>query len=620
MRRPRRLLPALIAPVCAAALAPAASAAVPGWTDYDRPAKFETVTKTNVPIWMADGVKLRANITRPVTDDPVPVLITQTPYNKDAGIGAFLGGTSNYFAARGYATVIVDVRGTGSSEGDWDSFGPQEQADGRRVVQWARKRGFSNGKVGLWGPSYMAITQLYTAALQPKGLKAIFPVVPMADGYRDIAYSGGQINVSFIPLWLGLVTAGSLTPTLASNPANPAGALSSSIDALLSHLSGAASFQVPAVLDSAVGGSTAYDGPFWKTRSPLEVLDRIEVPTFVTGGLQDLFQRGEPLIYERLKDRVPTRLLMGPWTHVSGASGAGLEENGMPSLNRIALRWFDRWLLGKRRATKIGRIPNATQWVYGRERYETFADWPPPRLDPERRYLRGGGELSAEPPKAGEEAQGFLQQPVSGVCTQSTVQWTAGLGGAIPCTTDNRLDELGGAVYTSPPLKRPLDLVGPFMANLWVTSTASDAVVTVRVADVAPDGTSSELTTGWLAASFRELDRTRSRYVDGTLLQPWHPFTRSSFVPLESGVPTKMQVEIFPTAASIQPGHSVRISVNPADFPHQLPPLPQFLDSVGGQVEILTEPGHASFVELPGLGDCARPGCRSLEVPDLTRD
>src|SRR5258708_18335967 len=108
---------------------------------------------------------------------------------------------------RGYVQVIADVRGTGGSEGAWDSFGTREQLDGKEIVNWAAEQPWSNGNIGLHGTSYGAINQLFTAAQHPEGLKAIFPIVPMSDAYRDITGSGGQINTSFIPSWLGLVTA-----------------------------------------------------------------------------------------------------------------------------------------------------------------------------------------------------------------------------------------------------------------------------------------------------------------------------------------------------------------------------------------------------------------------------
>ena len=148
------------------------------------------------------------------------------------------------------------------------------------------------------------------------------------------------------------------------------------------------------------------------------------MPAFVVGGLHDLFQRGEPLVYERLKRRVPSRLIMGPWTHLSGSGGDGLADNGLPSLNQIALRWFDRWLKGM--DTKIGAIPKVTQWTYGKEKYETQADWPDPRLRPTTAVPARGQRLTRRAAEGGRGADSFVQQPVSGVCTQSTSQWTAG--------------------------------------------------------------------------------------------------------------------------------------------------------------------------------------------------
>ncbi|HEY8465952.1 MAG TPA: CocE/NonD family hydrolase [Solirubrobacterales bacterium] len=605
---------------CAAALLPTPAEAGQRWTPYTRPATYGIVEEPNVSIRMRDGVVLRANVARPDAPGPHPALIIQTPYNKDFIVNEFLGGTSNWFVQRGYAVVTVDVRGTGASGGTWDSFGPNEQRDGAQVVRWVRRQPWSNGRIGLTGPSYMAITQLYTAAQRPKGLRAIFPIVPLGDGYRDIVFTGGQINIAFIPLWLGLVTAGSIVPSPnAVDPSDPVGSLLSSLTALVQHVAGALSFQVPAVLDSAVGGEIAFDGPFWKTRSPLEVVDRINVPTFVVGGLHDIFQRGEPLIYERLKNRVPARLLIGPWTHVGASTGQGLPRDGVPDLREIALRWFDRWVMGKRRATRIARMPRVTQWVWGRERYEVQRDWPSPRLRPKRLHLRGGGRLAHRAPSGPEPAQSFLQHPLSGICTQSTVQWTAGLLEGIPCTTDNRLNELGEATYTTAPLKRPLRIDGPALADLWVTTTARDAVLSVRLTDVAPDGTSRELTSGWLAASFRAVDRSRSRVVGGRLLQPWHPFTKASVRPVTPGVPTRMRIEVFPTSAVIKPGHRLRLSVGPSDFPHQLPPLPQALGSLLGQVRVLTDDAHPSFVELPARRKECGGKCRPYPVPQLIR-
>ena len=247
-------------------------------------------------------------------------------------------------------------------------------------------------------------------------------------------------------------------------------------------------------------------------------------------------------MYERLKRRVPARLLVGPWTHVAASTGPGLPRNGVPALTAIELRWFDHWLYGMN--THVKRIPRVTQFSYGRDRYVTERDWPNPRLAPKRRYLRGAGALRPRPPADDEAPQTFLQNPTAGICTQSTAQWTGGLGEPIPCTQDGNAEGAGAATYTTPPLARRLELSGPILASLWVRTSASEAVVTVRVKDVAPDGSATELTAGWLSGS---------------------------------------------------------------------------ASALGGRVEVLTDPRHRSYVELPALRRHCGGHCKPLPVPELIR-
>jgi uncharacterized protein len=608
----RGLLALLAALLTTPALAAPAGADV-AWPAYDRPAQYATVTDKDVPITMRDGTVLRANVLRPDAPGRFPVLVTQTPYNKDGGVITALGGQFTEMVKRGYVQVVVDVRGTGSSGGSWDSFGPAEQQDGYEVVEWAAAQGWSDGNVGLNGPSYMGLTQLYTAALRPPHLKAIFPIVPMADGYRDITFSGGDTNVAFIPLWLGLVTAGGATPPATTFDGSPQAAVEG-LSVLGQHAAGGLSFTAPTLLQATTGGSIAYDGPFWKARSPLEVVDRIDVPAFVMGGHHDLFQRGEPLIYERLRGRVPARLIMGPWTHLGGSSGEGLPRDGVPSLVQLQLQWFDRWLRGI--DTGAERTPKVTQYVYGDEQYETQPDWPHPQVDPQRWYFRGGKALAAAAPGAGEAPQAFVQHPVAGICTMSTGQWTAGLGEQLPCFTDDRPNDVsGGASYVSAPLASDLRLSGPISARIWLTTTASDAAVTVRVDDVDETGRSTGLTTGWLSAGFRAVDGGRSRVVRGHLLQPWHPFTRESVLPVKAGEPTALDVEVFPASAVLKKGHRLRVVVDPSDFPHALPPAPAAAARLGAAVQVLTDPEHPSAIELPVVGSTCAAGTQAGAAP-----
>src|SRR4029077_1566861 len=159
---------------------------------------------------MSDGILLDSDVYVPTTGCPCPTILVQTPYRK-SGAGVAEGNT--IFPSNGYAMVVVDVRGTGSSEGMWASFGPKEQQDGVTLVQWAASQPFSNGVVGLAGVSYSAINQFLTVE-QPgtEAVKAIFPIVPMADSYRDVTWAGGTEDAGFIPLWLGLVNGLAMIP------------------------------------------------------------------------------------------------------------------------------------------------------------------------------------------------------------------------------------------------------------------------------------------------------------------------------------------------------------------------------------------------------------------------
>ncbi|PLR98767.1 CocE/NonD family hydrolase [Bacillus sp. T33-2] len=566
----------------------AKAAALPQWTQYDRPEQFGVMTDEDVFITMRDGTKLVANVYRPDAPGKYPVILTQTPYNKNSSLGA----PNEYLVKRGYVHVVADVRGTGGSQGSWDSFGEAEQKDGYELVAWAASQPWSDGSVGLWGASYMAINQLLTAAQQPPALKAIFPIVPMADVYRDILMSGGMMNTGFIPTWLGLVTSSGLLP--------PTYTLSEPLTAstvLLGHAGATTGFPINTLSTLLTGGDLAYDGKGWQTRSPYFSADRIRVPAFITGGLHDIFQRGEPLLYEKLKKNVNAKLLMGNWTH--GDYGSGLPHDGVPPLDQIALRWFDHYLKGMN--TRVDKIPKVTQYVLGDGHFKVQADYPQPGARASKWYLNRQGKLSEEKPSSTEPGDLMPQHPVNGICSGSTNQWLAGAMDALPCKKDNRLTELTEVTYTSKPFETDFHISGPIGAELFISTTAKEAVVSVRVTDVAPDGTSTELTAGWLAASFRKLDKSKTRYLDGEIIQPWHPFTAESVEEVVPGMPMKLNIEIFPTNAVIKKGHKLRVAVGPSDFPHAISPLPQLGKQAGGTVTILHDANHPSSIVVPAL-------------------
>jgi predicted acyl esterase len=194
---------------------------------------------------------------------------------------------------------------------------------------------------------------------------------------------------------------------------------------------------------------------------------------------------------------------------------------------------------------------------------------------------------------------------VSGLCTRSTNQWTAGVMNLFPfpnpCLTNNALNDLTGAVFETAPVTAPVRFQGPINARLYtsVLGLTGDGMLSVSVEDVAPDGTVSRLTGGWQVVSLRALDPARSRYLNGTLIQPYHPYTKESQQPLTGIAP--IDVEVFPTAAAILPGHRLRLAVQAFDVPHLAPNLALLLGSLSA-ITVHTGPLTPSALTVPAVG------------------
>jgi len=588
--------------------------AASGWTP--RAEQYATtVSVKDLAIKVSDGVTLRGDLQLPSTDGkaPVsgkwPVVITITAYNKTViagGFGATLAGADPvYLVKRGYAQLTVDARGTGSSEGKWCAFCARENKDASEVVAWAADQPWSDGTSAMTGASYMGISQMFAAAGKPKGLKAIFPQVPGADVFRDVVASGGQLDVGFIPLWLGLVTVTGLIP-----PAVAQSDPKSAATELANHLTALNTFTVPLLLKATLGGESAWDGPFYAERSPINVVDNVDVPAFFVSGEFDLFQRGTPLLFENLRKRdVPTKLIIGPWDHLQGSSGAEVGKAGYGTLAELQLRWFDHYVKGMDDDSLDDDIANLTYYEQGTGDWKTSDDWVGDdrtattwKLSGNSLPLLKSGALTTGTPKSGSSI--IPPVPVSGLCSRSMNQWTAGIPNVLPlpnpCLTDNTLNDATGVVFQSAPVTEDQAFQGPINAHLYVASTSGDGMVSVAVEDVAPDRTVTRLTGGWQVISLRELNTDKSRYLDDQLIQPYHPFTQASRSKLKAGKPAAVDVEIFPTGARILKGHRLRLAIQAFDVPHLLPNLKLAFGSAS-ILTLKTGPTYPSEVTLPAL-------------------
>ena len=583
---------------------------------------------SDVRIPMTDGVQLDSDEYIPTTGCPCPTILVQTPYRK-SGAGVSEGNT--IFPSNGYAMIVVDVRGTGSSEGMWDSFGAREQQDSVTLVQFAASQPFSNGILGLSGVSYSAINQLLTVEQAgTSAVKAIFPIVPMSDAYRDVTWAGGNQDAGFIPLWLGLVNGLALIPAqdALSQP-------KIALNAESQHALDAAQFGGLVLLDAELGGfermlptalqpypEQAYDGPFYQLRSPIRKISRVRVPTFIVGGTYDLFQRGEPVLFRGLNlSQAKKKLMIGPWYHTTAGNGLTADDGSnpvrdtsgtvLPSLNNLQLAWFDHWLKGI--ANGIDRFPQVETFYLGAGKWVPDTKYPASRTIYRRWYLSaapGSGTSlfagSLAPVADGGNTTVTLPWiPVNGTCSRSTTQWTAGLVAGTTCENDNQPSEVLSATFTTPPFTAPYALSGPIDATVWLSSTATDAQVIATISDVDASGTSSGITSGTLVASLRALTSRPclsivadcSLYAGGQLSEPWHPYTQASQTPLTPGTPTQLDIEIFPTTAVIEPGHSLRLTIATGDFPHETSTLSTLLNSAGIDTLYLG-PGHPSSIYL----------------------
>ncbi|MGH8530064.1 MAG: CocE/NonD family hydrolase [Nevskiales bacterium] len=581
-----------------------------------------TVTKTEVVIPMDDGVKLVASEFMPDVPEKVPTVVSFYPYGRNADVA---GDHFSFPAEFGYGKLTVDVRGTGASEGAWTIYGERELQDYVEVIRWAVTRPYNNGSVVLMGVSSGAISALL-AAQQPgiEAVKAVFARTSNADTFRDLTTSGGEGNPVFLAAWsLGLIGGPSFyQPVLSGQYSGPQVVLNAESQHLLGtgpYLVGGnigpqfGSYQgmLPAQVQTIPDG--AYDSPWYRERSPLTHIDRIKVPTMLLGANFDLFQRAQPLLYAALPlPSTQKKLVMvGGWhffgpNWLSSDDGTRLVKddrgNILPSDKVLRLAWFDRWAKGIQ--NNIESLPTVEQSYFG-EGYRAQATPLPPRRAVHYR-LGGGGELtSAQPAGSGQGQMPF--QFISGVCSQNPVQ---NIGGQFlpdgediqtPCTTDNRVNELDGLAFTTAPVERATTFAGPANLRLWVSSTRPDTNVVGFVTDVAPDGTSRQISYGALVGSHRKLIEAPcttavvmdcSVYLDGELIQPWHPYTRAAQEDMAAGEIYRFDIEILPLFVVLQPGHSLRLTLKTSDFPKAMPSFSTLANAVGGVTTVYYDPEH----------------------------
>lgn len=523
------------------------------------PTTYAKTFEQEMALPMSDGVHLAMTVTYPSQDGATPapgkfpVVVSITPYSRNGVNGA---PDRKLFAQRGIIGVTVDTRGTGGSEGNLDQnyFSPLEARDSAAVIEYFGTQPYSSGRVGMAGGSYVGITQLLAAALQPKHLTAIAPQMPLSDLYRDAYAHGGIPNLFFDAQYIA-VQGG---PGLAGFNKSPDLA-QMTVLGKLQQLTG-----TPIAFDYLAHPN---DDDFYRDRSPIYRANRIQVPVLLIGGWRDgLSQRGNPELYHVLAQRsgVETRLYMDPCTHKGcGADKLDPLENppGQDDLNATIFDFLAKYLLD---TPTPSRSP-VRVYVRGSNRYLNDTQWPPRATRFTRLYLDNSALKSVVPSQT--QTESYVTNPTAGL-TMAFDQYGT-VAGTPYLPTDQRLQTGQGLTYRTDVLTQPMLLAGPSVLHLVATSTATDTDWIAKLADVSPDGTETLITNGYLRASHRALDAARSR--EGV---PYH--THVNPTPIEAGKPYAYEVEIWPTAYELAAGHRLQVRLASMDVPTHAPASIQF--------------------------------------------
>ncbi|MFI6601940.1 CocE/NonD family hydrolase [Nonomuraea sp. NPDC050536] len=477
-----------------------------------------------------DGVELAATLWRPAAHGRFPVLLSRTPYGRAEESAGFHLNVARLVEA-GYAVALQDVRGTGDSAGRFE-FLAHEAEDGHDAVRWAATAPWSDGNVGMYGDSYLGITQLLAAQEQPEGLRAIAPHVTPA-GLYEIAYRHGIPHLN-VTLTVAYVVFGlnELQRRIARGEADPA-ALERYTAVMLSpeHAERDPISDQPMLADLAPFFAEWMDNPdpraeLWK-RAVVEH-DRIRVPALMSTGWYDYFAEDTIAHFQRLDDR--SRLIVGPWTHftrdreIFGRDYGDLASQDAIDWTGIHLDWFGQWLRGE----PMHDHDRVRYFVMGGDEWRTARHWPPREVRRVPYHLGQDGTLGTAPKSGGRE---FVSDPGDPVPTLGgAVMVFDGFGPLDQRPLDGRADVLR---YQTEPLTAAVEVAGPVELVARVSTSATAADVTAKLIDVHPDGRAELLIDG--IARVSDTGETR--------------------------------VELGEIANRFLPGHRIRVDVAGSNFP-----------------------------------------------------
>jgi uncharacterized protein len=532
-------------------------------------------------VQMSDGVLIAMNVKVPERCDaanPCPTVFEMAGYENGSADGRTPSGdladmtglplplqtgsraAHSVFFDRDYVTIQASVRGSGCSTGEFDLFSWRSALDGREIIDgWIPQQPWSNGDVAIFGHSYSGLTGSFIAATRPEHLRAVSVSGLIDDLYRGIVYPGGVTNYGFPLLWTGAIrplydVGGGVGGGMFPDPDGQCG------------LNQAAKSRT-ALNDPLIQGLADTDNDWYRARSLIYVIERIQAPVHITGAYQDeqTGPRGPSHLFEQLSPSISRRLVLTNGNH-------GTQTDSRIRQDRLA--WIDYWM---REATHHEAFQLPLAQVFGPRdvatstarvllgyrndgRFEGVIDsdtYPLRQTAWTDLFVSGDGSLTFDP----------------SAVQSGSLDW---FNGSRRQAYSYQAGKDEGGFFSSPTGPDELELThtftedvilaGPITATLNVASTAPDTELFVQLIDRAPTGEMLYLQRGMLRASHRGIiDGLSDRTADGRIYRPWRPHTNPT--PVTPGETVEYLVEVFPVGHLFRAGHELVVKVHapPAD-------------------------------------------------------
>lgn len=503
----------------------------------DLPREIEEINNIWIP--MKDGTRLSAKmwIPKDAKENPVPAILEYIPYRKNEFTALRDSLRHPYFAGHGYASIRVDIRGSGDSEGIlYDEYLKQEQDDALEVLEWIGKQEWFTGGVGMIGKSWGGFNGLQVAARQHPLLKAVITLCSTDDRYADdVHYKGGTMLASDMLWWASTML------VYNARPQDPEVVGDSWRENWLARME-----KTPPYVEEWVRHQRRDE--YWQHGSVCEDYSKITIPVFAVGGWADGYTNAVFRLLENLSG--PRKGLVGPWAHeypevaVPGPQIGFLQE---------AIRWYDQWLKEEEtgimdepmvRAYVQDSMPPQTSYDYRYGKWVAEEQWPPKDEVRQPFYLQGQ-TLTEQP----AEEQEILVSSVQQHGLYAGVFCPFGQKGDL--SADQRLENGYATVFTGEPLTEDMNILGFPTFSFEFSSDEEIANIAVRLNEVAPDGAVNRITWGVLNLTHRESHEFPEKLV---------PHQRY-----------EAMVELNAIGYRIPAGHRLEVAIAPTYWPHVWP-------------------------------------------------